>query len=64
MEKIKDLLINAYYDIMANPLLSVIVRVIFICLILIFIAYFLFYAIITAVIIVPIYYIWKYLKSK
>jgi hypothetical protein len=64
MEKIKDLLINAYYDIMANPLLSVIVRVIFICLILIFIAYFLFYAIITAVIIVPIYYIWKHLKSK
>ena len=64
MEKIKDLLINAYYDIMANPLLSVIVRVIFICLILIFIAYFLFYAILSAVIIVPIYYIWKHLKSK
>ena len=64
MEKIKDLLINAYYDIMSNPLLSVIVRVIFICLILILIAYFLFYAIISAVIIVPIYYIWKYLKSK
>ena len=64
MEKIKDLLINAYYDIMTNPLLSVIVRVIFICLILILIAYFLFYAIISAVIIVPIYYIWKHLKSK
>jgi hypothetical protein len=64
MEKIKDLLINAYYDIMSNPLLSVIVRVIFICLILILIAYFLFYAIISAVIIVPIYYIWKHLKSK
>ena len=64
MEKIKDLLINAYYDVMSNPLLSVIVRVIFICLILILIAYFLFYAIISAVIIVPIYYIWKYLKSK
>lgn len=64
MEKIKDLLINAYYDIMTNPLLSVIVRVIFICLILIIIAYFLFYAIISAVIIVPIYYIWKHLKSK
>ena len=64
MEKIKDLLISAYYDIMSNPLLSVIVRVIFICLILILIAYFLFYAIISAVIIVPIYYIWKYLKSK
>jgi hypothetical protein len=64
MEKIKDLLINAYYDIMSNPLLSVIVRVIFICLILIIIAYFLFYAIISAVIIVPIYYIWKHLKSK
>ncbi len=64
MEKIKDLLINAYYDIMSNPLLSVIVRVIFICLILILIAYFLFYAILSAVIIVPIYYIWKHLKSK
>ena len=64
MEKIKDLLINAYYDIMSNPLLSVIVRVIFICLILILIAYFLFYAIISAVIIVPIYYILKHLKSK
>ena len=64
MEKIKDLLINAYYDFMSNPLLSVIVRVIFICLILILIAYFLFYAIISAVIIVPIYYIWKHLKSK
>ena len=64
MEKIKDLLIDAYYDIMSNPLLSVIVRVIFICLILIIIAYFLFYAIISAVIIVPIYYIWKHLKSK
>ena len=64
MEKIKDLLINAYYDIMSNPLLSVIVRVIFICLILILIAYFLFYALISAVIIVPIYYIWKYLNSK
>ena len=61
MEKIKDLLINAYYDIMSNPLLSVIVRVIFICLILILIAYFLFYAILSAVIIVPIYYIWKHL---
>ena len=36
----------------------------FICLILILIAYFLFYAIISAVIIVPIYYIWKHLKSK
>ena len=64
MEKLKDLVINAYYDIMSNPLLSVIVRVIFICLILILIAYFLFYAIISAVIIVPIYYIWKHLKSK
>ena len=64
MEKIKDLLISAYYDIMSNPLLSVIVRVIFICLVLILIAYFLFYAIISAVIIVPIYYIWKHLKFK
>ena len=64
MEKIKDLLINAYYDIMSNPLLSIIIRIIFVCFILILIAYFLFYAIIFAVILIPIYYIWKYLNSK
>jgi len=64
MEKLKDLLINAYYDIMSNPLLSIIIRIIFVCFILILIAYFLFYAIIFAVILIPIYYIWKYLNSK
>ncbi len=64
MEKLKDLLINAYYDIMSNPLLSIIIRIIFVCLFLIFIAYFLFYAIIFAVILIPIYYIWKYLNLK
>jgi hypothetical protein len=64
MEKLKDLVINAYYDIMSNPLLSIIIRIIFVCFILILIAYFLFYAIIFAVILIPIYYIWKYLNSK
>ncbi len=64
MEKLKDLMINAYYDIMSNPLLSIIIRIIFVCFILILIAYFLFYAIIFAVILIPIYYIWKYLNSK
>ena len=64
MEKWKDLVVNAYYDIMSNPLLSIIIRIIFVCFILILIAYFLFYAIIFAVILIPIYYIWKYLNSK
>ena len=64
MEKLKDLVINAYYDIMSNPLLSIIIRIIFVCFILILIAYFLFYAIIFAVILIPIYYIWKHLNSK
>ncbi len=64
MEKLKDLVVNAYYDIMSNPLLSIIIRIIFVCFILILIAYFLFYAIIFAVILIPIYYIWKYLNSK
>ena len=64
MEKLKDLVVNAYYDIMSNPLLSIIIRIIFVCFILILIAYFLFYAIIFAVILIPIYYIWKYLNLK
>ena len=64
MEKWKDLVVNAYYDIMSNPLLSIIIRIIFVCFVLILIAYFLFYAIIFAVILIPIYYIWKYLNSK
>ncbi len=64
MEKWKDLVVNAYYDIMSNPLLSIIIRIIFVCFVLILIAYFLFYAIIFAVILIPIYYIWKYLSSK
>ena len=64
MEKLKDLVVNVYYDIMSNPLLSIIIRIIFVCFVLILIAYFLFYAIIFAVILIPIYYIWKYLNSK
>ncbi len=64
MEKIKDLVLNFYYDLMSNPLFSIIIRIIFICLILIMIAYFLFYAIIFAVILIPIYYFWKYFNNK
>ena len=64
MDKIKNLILNVYYDLMSNPLISVIVRVVFICFLLITIAYFLFYAIIFAVILIPIYYIWKYINSR
>ena len=64
MDKIKNLILNVYYDLMSNPLISVIVRVVFICFLLIIIAYFLFYAIIFGVILIPIYYIWKYINSK
>ena len=64
MDKIKNLILNVYYDLMSNPLISVIVRVVFICFLLIIIAYFLFYAIIFAVILIPIYYIWKYINSR
>lgn len=49
---------------MSHPLISIIIRVVFVCLALILLAYFLFYAIIFAVILIPIYYIWKYLNSK
>ncbi len=64
MEKIKDLIINFYYDIMENPLISVIIRIVFICLILIMIAYFLFYAIIFAVILIPVFYFWRYFNKR
>ena len=64
MDKIKNLILNVYYDLMSNPLISVIVRVVFICFLLILIAYFLFYAIIFGVILIPIYYIWKYINSR
>ena len=64
MDKIKNLILNVYYDLMSNPLISVIVRVVFICFLLIIIAYFLFYAIIFGVILIPIYYIWKYINSR
>ena len=63
MKKVIDILTNIYYDIMSNPLLSIFVRIAFICFVLILIAYFLFYALIFAVILIPIYYIWKYINS-
>jgi len=64
MNKLKEFIVSAYYDIMSNPLLSIVIRVLFVCLSLILLAYFLFYAIIFAVILIPIYYIWKYLNSN
>jgi hypothetical protein len=64
MEKIKNMLLSIYYDLMSHPLLSIIIRVIFVCFILILVAYFLFYAIILGVILIPIYYIWKYFNSN
>ena len=62
MERATEFLKKLYFDIMSHPLLSVIVRVIFICLILILIAYILFYSLLIAVILIPIYYIWRYFK--
>ena len=64
MENFKRILVDLYYDMMANPLISVIIRIVFVSSILIIIAYFLFYAIIFAVILIPIYYFWKYFNSK
>ena len=64
MNKLKEFIVSAYYDIMSNPLLSIVIRILFVCLALILLAYFLFYAIIFAVILIPIYYIWKYLNSN
>jgi hypothetical protein len=64
MNKLKEIIVSTYYDIMSNPLLSIVIRVLFVCLALILLAYFLFYAIIFAVILIPIYYIWKYLNSN
>lgn len=64
MDNFKNKFLNFYYDLMSHPLISIIIRVLFVCLVLILIAYFLFYAIIFAVILIPIYYIWKYLNSK
>ena len=64
MNKLKEIIVSAYYDIMSNPLLSIVIRVLLVCLALILLAYFLFYAIIFAVILIPIYYIWKYLNSN
>ena len=64
MEKFKRILINSYYELMANPLISVIIRIVFVSAVLILIAYFLFYAIIFAVVLIPIYYFWKYFNSK
>ena len=64
MDNFKNKILNFYYDLMSYPLISIIIRVLFVCLALILLAYFLFYAIIFAVILIPIYYIWKYLNSK
>ena len=62
MDQVIKSLKNLYFNIMSHPLLSIIVRVIFICLILVLIAYVLFYSILVAVILIPIYYIWRYFK--
>ena len=62
MDQVIKSLKNLYFNIMSHPLLSIIVRVIFICLILVLIAYILFYSILVAVILIPIYYIWRYFK--
>ena len=48
MEKIKNMLLTIYYDLMSHPLLSIIIRIVFVCFILILIAYFLFYAILNS----------------
>jgi len=64
MDNFKNKILDFYYDLMSHPLISIIIRVLFVCLALILLAYFLFYAIIFAVILIPIYYIWKYLNSK
>ncbi len=64
MDNLKDKILNIYYDLMSHPLISIIMRVVFVCIILILLAYFLFYAIIFTVILVPIYYIWKYFNSN
>ena len=64
MDNFKNKFLNFYYDLMSHPLISIIIRVAFVCLALILLAYFLFYAIIFAVILIPIYYIGKYINSK
>ena len=64
MDNLKNKILNFYYELMSNPLISIIIRGVVISFVLILLAYFLFYAIIFAVILIPIYYIWKYLNSK
>ena len=64
MDNLKNKILNFYYELMSNPSISIIIRVVVISFVLIMLAYFLFYAIIFAVILIPIYYIWKYLNSK
>ena len=64
MDNLKNKILDFYFDLMSHPLISIIIRVAFVCLALILLAYFLFYAIIFAVILIPIYYIWKYINSK
>ena len=64
MNQLIKILKKLYSDIMSHPLLSIIVRIIFICLILISIAYIIFYSLIIAVVLIPIYYIWRYLNNR
>ncbi len=64
MESFKNKILNIYYHIMSYPLFSIIIRIIIVCFVLILIAYFLFYLIIFGAIMIPIYYIWKYINSN
>ena len=64
MESFKNKILNIYYDLMSYPLFSIIIRIILVCFVLILIAYFIFYLIIFGVIMIPIYYIWKYINSN
>lgn len=64
MGRVKNKILNIYYDLMSYPLFSIFIRIILVCSVLILIAYFLFYLIIFGVIMIPIYYIWKYINSN
>ena len=64
MGSFKNKILNIYYDLMSYPLFSIFIRIILVCSVLVLIAYFLFYLIIFGVIMIPIYYIWKYINSN
>jgi len=64
MGRVKNKILNIYYDLMSYPLFSIFIRIILVCSVLVLIAYFLFYLIIFGVIMIPIYYIWKYINSN